>query len=303
MIYRKRRFLNAACRLAVAGLAMSLLALEPAAAQETDAAGETTTERWSKETKLLLLRGGIVGAIVGYGILNWQKKDRPEFEFLDDGWFEAGSQNAGADKTGHVLSTYIASRIFSAAYRKLDVEDGRADWQGPLSAWSAMVLVEFTDAFQQYGFSIKDIAANSVGALIAFAEERYESLDEKVDFRIEYIPSEAFLRSGETDILSDYSGMRHLAVLKLSGFDGLKPSPLSFVELHAGYFTKGTAYARGLEKQTRNLFAGISLNFSMIFEKAGNRSEKFKKPLHATTTFLNYYQLPYVSLDAVKTLD
>lgn len=246
--------------------------------------------------RILFLHGAIAGTIVGYSVVNWQKQDRPAFAFKDDGWFEESSPNGGADKTGHAFSTYVISRVFSALYRRLGVEERRADWQGPLAAFSSMILVELSDAFQTYGFSYKDIVANGAGACLAFLEERHAALDDMVDYRVEYLPSKSFLESGETDILTDYSGMKHLLVFKLSGLQRLRQGPLSYVELHAGYFTTGTSYARPEEEKSRNLYAGVSLNFSKILRRAGGERKLFR----GASKLLEFYQLPYVSVDAVK---
>lgn len=281
----------------------------PAAAQEKsmqegpEESGQKP--KWSTQKKILVLRGSVAGLIVGNALLNWVRLNKPDFSFSDDGWFEQSAPNAGADKTGHAFSSYVISRAFSAIYRNFGLQNASADWQGPLSAWGTMFLVEMHDVFQGYGFSYKDIVANSTGAALAFLEERYDAINDLIDYRIEYVPSEGFLKSGETDFLTDYPGMKHLLVLKPSGIKALGSNPLSWLEFHAGFFTKGTAYAvfAGETEKSRHLYAGVSLNFSGFFDKAARRSERFKKPLHITSVFLEYYQPPYVSLDAVDKLD
>jgi len=225
-----------------------------------------------------LLNGTLAGIITGYGIINWWKEFNG-ISFTDEGWFSSFATNGGADKTGHAFSTYTLSRILSTLYRKMGIGDKDAEWQGPLVGWSLMTMVEFGDTFSAYGFSTSDFVANSAGALLAYLEEHYPSFDGLIDFRIEYLPSEGFLKSGRLGIDTDYSGMKHLLAFKLSGIKNIRNNPLSYLELHVGYFTRGySVYDEDFfDRETRNIYAGVSINFSRLFESAADRSEGFKK--------------------------
>jgi hypothetical protein len=257
----------------------------------------------STRKKMLLLQGSVAGVLLGTGVIGRIKRDNPDFRFVDDGWFEMDTPLSGADKLGHAYSTYAMSRGYSAIFRKFGLEKSRSEWEGPLSGWSTMFIMEIHDILLGFGFSYKDIIANSSGALLAFFEERYEGFDKLVDYRVEYIPSDGYLRSKEADFLSDYSGMKHLLVFKPAGVDSLNSTPLAYIEFHVGYFTEGTAYEVDLEEKDRNLYAGLAINLSEILRRAGDRSEKHRKQYHVASTIFEYYQPPYVSLDAVKSLD
>jgi hypothetical protein len=250
-----------------------------------------------------LINGTLAGILTAYGFINWWKNPTTKITFTDENWFASYATNGGADKTGHAFSTYIISRTLSSVYRRIGIRDEDADWQGPVVGLSLMTLVEIGDAFSQYSFSTSDLVCDSAGALLAYLEERYPSFDDLVDFRVEYLPTTAFLRSGEIGIDTDYSGMRHLIVLKLSGIERLKNSPLSYLEFHTGYFTRGySVYDEGYyDKETRHLYAAVSINLSMILEAAARRSDRYRKPLHITSKFLEYYQPPGLYLDYVKT--
>lgn len=250
-----------------------------------------------------LLNGTLVGIIAGYGIVNWWSEFH-SISFTDEGWFSSSSTNGGADKTGHAFSTYTLSRILSALYRNIGIKDEDAEWQGPLVGWSLMAMVEFADALSDYGFSTSDLAANSAGALLAYLHERYPAFDELVDFRIEYLPSEGFLRSGKFGVDTDYSGMKHLLAFKLSGVNSIRDNPLSYLEFHLGYFTRGySVYDRGFyDDRTRNIYTGISINLSRLIESASRKSDRYRKPLHVTSKILQFYQPPGFYIDYVHTL-
>jgi hypothetical protein len=289
------------CEARAAGLPVPLeLTSEGPAAPEGAVASPRDVR--STRRKRWLINGTIGGIILGYGFVNWWSKDFEGFEFKDEGWFTRDSSNGGADKTGHANSTYISSRVLSALYRHIGVEKRDADWQGPLAAWSFMFLVEVGDAFSQYGFSPTDLAADTAGAALAFFEERYPRVDGLVDYRLEYIPTDGYLDSGELDFTTDYSGMKHLIVFKPSGIERFRDNLLSYVEVHAGYFTRGyTGYDVGhISERSRSLYAGVSLNFSRLFREAGDKYRKLRGPFHVTSKVLEFYQPPYVSLDAVE---
>ena len=60
-------------------------------------------------------------------------------------------------------------------------------------------------------------------------------LHEKVDFRMQYLPT------GHGDLLGlgDYSGKKFLLAWKLAGFETFKDAPLRYLEIHTGYYTRG----------------------------------------------------------------
>ena len=249
--------------------------------------------------KVWILNGSVIGGLGIYGSLVWWR-DFQDIWVSDDGWFGPDADNGGADKTGHGYSTYVFSRVFSDVYRKLGMSHDAAAWQGPLFGFSLMALLEFGDSVNQYGFSPKDIIANGAGSLLAFISEKSETFDSFVDFRVEYYPSRGFRHSGESDIFTDYSGMKHLLVFKLSGFESLDNSPFSYLEFQAGYFTRGfKSYDEGyIDTEKRAFYGGISVNFSRIFRKIGEKSKPVRPFLSGVSTFLEYYQPPYTSLTA-----
>src|SRR5690606_14776572 len=87
-------------------------------------------------------------------------------------------------------------------------------------------------------------------------------LRDTLDFRLEYE------RSGYKGFrpLSDYSGQRYVAALKLSGLETTRETPLRFFELQAGYYTRGFSSAEQSDGHTpsRRAFVGVGLNLSEL---------------------------------------
>ncbi|MBF8269228.1 MAG: hypothetical protein HW386_937, partial [Gammaproteobacteria bacterium] len=79
---------------------------------------------------------------------------------------------------------------------------------------------------------------------------------------------------------------KFVLALKLNGFKKFQDTPLKYLELQTGYYTRGYENAV-LEDNERVLYFGIGINISDMF-----KSRSYKK----IGTFLNYYQIPYTYL-------
>ncbi len=148
--------------------------------------------------------------------------------------------------------------------------------------------MELADATSEtQGFSWEDIVMNTLGALTSVMMERYPALDDKIDCRVEYVFNEEV-----NGIFDDYDNHYYSMVLKLEGFDAIENTFLKYLEFHAGYYTRG--YDNEEKDDERNLYAGVSLNFSRFFRENG-----WKK----TGKTLEYIQPPYTVLKASHQLD
>jgi hypothetical protein len=152
---------------------------------------------------------------------------------------------------------------------------------GPLSAWSFQFLMEIGDSFSEsQGFSYEDLIANTLGAAFYYAREKYPSLKEKLDLRLEYLPD----FQGDGDIFTQYNSMKYLLALKFSGFESMESNLLRYGEIQLGYYTRGYQNHENYDQQERNVYIGIGINVSEIVSALG-----WKK----TSKIFNYYQLPY----------
>ena len=107
----------------------------------------------------------------------------------DEKWFGADTKYGGADKLGHMYSTYLWSLGFSSLYEYWGMNEDDAMLYGPLTSWTFQFLMEIGDSFSEtQGFAYEDLVMNTVGAAFYYVREKYPEVKRKVDLRLEYIP-------------------------------------------------------------------------------------------------------------------
>lgn len=240
-----------------------------------------------KEEKMLYTNLSIATFIGVYGLIDWDYGSGG-FHSSDEGWFESDSKYGGADKLGHLWATYVLSDALTGLYKSYGYSSDKANTYAALSAWSVQAFMELGDATSEtQGFSWGDMAMNTVGALTSILMEKFPELDRKVDLRLEYV-----FNVSPNGIFDDYSNQNYSLALKLDGFDTLENTFLKYIELHAGYYTRG--YDSDEEEQKRALYAGISINFSHLF---------YGWDWNKTGKTLEYLQIPYSVLKLENELD
>jgi len=199
----------------------------------------------------------------------------------DEGWFQSDSKYGGADKFGHMYSTYLWSLGFTSLYEYWGMKEEDALLYGPLTSWTFQFLMEIGDSFSEtQGFSYEDVVANTVGAAFYYVREKYPSVKSKLDLRLEYIPD----FNAEVDFFTQYNSMKYLFALKLSGFEDFEDTPMKYFELQLGYYTRGYSEEENYNEQERVIYAGVGINASEVMKSMGWTK---------TSSILNYYQLPY----------
>lgn len=245
----------------------------------------------TKEQKALILNVGVGGAIMAYGVGFWDYfQTAPKAG--NEGWFGRTTKNGGADKVGHFWSTYATSHLFSYVYRWWDFEAEQANTLGALSGLGVQTLMEVGDAFSgDFGFSYEDALMNVAGAGAAYILGKYPWLSDKIAFRLEYRPESFSDLTG--DLLTEYERQRYLIALKLGGFEMFKDSYLSYLELHAGYFTRGydDFTPGGEDDRKRSVFFGVGLNVNKLVRN------------FVDINVFDYLQVPYTSVNVDKSLD
>lgn len=199
----------------------------------------------------------------------------------DEGWFGEDTKYGGADKLGHVYSTYVWSLGFASLYEYWGMTEEDSLLYGPLSAWVFQGMMEVGDSFSEsQGFSYEDLVMNTVGAAFYYVREKYPEVKRKVDFRLEYIPD----FNADVDFFTQYNSMKYMMALKFSGFNSMEDTPMKYFELQVGYYTRGYSEHENYASKERVIYAGIGLNSSEVAKALG---------WEKTSKFLNYYQLPY----------
>lgn len=248
------------------------------------------SESWNnltKENKALAVNAAMFGTVLAFGAINWDY-GASNIYLKDEGWFGANTKYGGADKLGHFYSTFVVSDILGYLYRDWGYLPHKAAALSSVSSWMLMGLMELGDGTSnEHGFSTEDIVMNTLGALTSYASQTNSKFDELIDFRVQYDPNVS-----PGDILTDYGNLKYIAALKLNGFDGIKKinNLTQYLEFHVGYYTRGYTSrerAAGINEKERNLYAGVSLNFSRFFEK---------KDYRKLSKLTEYIQLPYTSV-------
>jgi hypothetical protein len=214
------------------------------------------------------------------------------FRFHDEGLFGKDTRELGVDKLVHAHNSYVLSEIIGARIRaKTGTSRGTAV-SGAILGSGLMIYSELYDGFKR-GWGWYDVAFNTAGAAFSVIRNTTPGLSEKLDFRALVIPNDQiYSPTGK----KHYRQLRYLFALELGGFEGMRSSPLRFVELHAGYYGKGFTNEeeeRG-EERKRKLFAGVGINLN---ELLFNRNPK-GRTARAASQLLDYWQPPYTYVHA-----
>lgn len=242
--------------------------------------------------------GGVTllgAAVAGYFATNgWNRNDPRSFHMQREGWFGRDTYAGGVDKLGHFYAANVLSDVFAWTLRQKGFDPYESAASGAVTSWFLMTAIETGDGFSHFGFSPEDMTFNTLGAAFSFLRNTVPGLREKLDFRVQYIPSGNKNFSGD----GDYSNKKFLFALKLAGFDKLKDTPWRFVELHAGYFARGfsdTERALGRPME-RHLYAGIGLNLSEILFSTPTVRGTWAG--QAARGVLEYVQVPYTAINS-----
>ena len=217
-------------------------------------------------------------AISTWGIAQWGWFQHSPV-FKQEGWFGADTSSGGADKTGHFYMSYVLSDLFLLDFKRHGVK--HPERKAALAAMTAMTLVEIGDATSdKFGFSGEDLIADAMGVAASWWLASNPVWDNRIDIRMEYWPSSGF--NLKNDAVSDYSGMKHLVALRADGFQRLRNTPMKWLELQAGYYTRGFRTFDEQTTPTRHTYLGLGLSLPVL---AGKKSKIASK-------VFSYVQLP-----------
>jgi hypothetical protein len=231
----------------------------------------------------------VYGGVTYFGIQNWDWGSSG-FTFQSEGWFGTDTKYGGMDKLGHAYTGYLLTEYFSQRIAHEVADPNGAIISGAILGFGVQTYIEFFDGFSGgHGFAYEDFIANGVGVGFSILRNTVPEVAAKLDFRMEYLPSEY----SDFAPVTDYAGQKYVLALKLAGFEGLEDSPLRFVELQAGYFTQGYTDAErdaGVE-QSREPYVAIGLNLNELLNQAPEVRET--TPGLAASRALEYLQVPY----------
>ena len=241
--------------------------------------------------------GTIFAGINYLGFKTWDWGSNHSFKVVNEGWFGTDTGSAGADKLGHLYSSYLINEVLT---KRLIEKTGNIHESAKHSALFSAGLMFWVELFDGYsvdhGFSKEDLFMNSAGIGISYMKNTVPGLDDKLDLRVEYHPT----KTHSDHPIIDYSGYTYSSVLKLGGFERLKTTPLKYVELNLSYHTEGfkkdeeNVYP---EKKTE-LQVGIGLDLSNVLFKPAKKYTQHQAFDYADT-FFRYYQMPGTYLSTV----
>ncbi len=236
----------------------------------------------------------VTGGAIFLGIKNWNWGSSNSFKFNDEGWFGMNTGSAGSDKLGHMYTSYLINEFFTKRLMGKVNDKMEAAMYSAFFSSSIMLMVEVFDGYSDdHGFSYEDVIFNSLGIGVSYLKNTVPGLDEKLDLRVEYNPTE---EHGNHPV-TDYSGYNYSAVLKLGGFNELKETPFKYFELQVGYHAEGFKKNEQYyfpEKRTE-VYVAIGIDLTEVFFKPIKKYSK--SPLiDYVDTFFRYYQAPvYIS--------
>ena len=235
----------------------------------------------------------LMAASIYIGIDQWGWGET-HFHFYGKGWFGKNTGYGGIDKLGHAWSAQVMSDYVTWRLQTLGYDKYQSAITAALLTGVAFLGVEIGDGFSHYGASYEDFVASAAGIGFSFLRNTVPGVAEKVDFRMQYVPT----GHGDSLGLGDYSGKKFLLAWKFAGFEPFKDGPLRYLEIHTGYYTRGYnewEQALGIPK-TRSPYIGVGLNLSeLLFSNPSVRDT----PLASIgRTVLKYIQVPYTDVSA-----
>lgn len=233
---------------------------------------------------------GLFAGVTASGVINW-KWGSSSFHGNPEGWFGKDTGSLGTDKLGHAYATYLMTELLADQIRSKPVDPQGSELSAFMISMGVMTYVELFDGFSEdHGFSYEDLVANIIGGGFSYLRRTVPGLREKVDFRLEYLPS------GDTNgfhPIIDYSGQKYLLALKFAGFETTRDTPLRFLEIHAGYFARGFTdeeISRN-EPLRREPYIGVGINLGELLfgspKMQGTKAGRFGRRV------LEYVQIPY----------
>jgi hypothetical protein len=269
----------------------------------------------ARRPRRFLSKGLSLGLVAGtYGALGamlyqawYAHGPKHGFEWSHDGWLGTDTYSGGADKVGHVYATYLLTRATAGLMREGGWDPVVSTAVGVLSTSAVYFAFELRDGYTT-GFSYRDMVANLLGVSFGAAMLQVPWLDERFDMRVEYWPSEGYIKNFKNEGFNfneDYNGLTFLLAYHLSSVAPIEEwkLPLRFADVVIGFNTQGYRPRpddlRVLQRQ--RTFVGVSLNMQRVVDELwlGDRHPKpgdSAGPGHRFVQFMTeLFNLPFTS--------
>lgn len=278
-------------------------ALEPSPAPAVaDAAGSdvilSDVARPDHRVRSLVIIGGLYTGFMTWAHFAWYKdKIEHGFEVGNDGYFGKNTYAGGADKLGHAWANLVLGRASSRVLRYEGWGPTSSAILGGAMAWTLFAFVEYKDGYA-YRFSKGDMVFNTAGAVLGALQELSPRLDDLVDFRVAYAPSDEYLglwrgeyhgthKGNSLNIAEDYSGQTYYLAMHLGALPRVKdvPAPLGTA---LSYLDVGVAFESRKYKPdappeavpTQEVFLGVTLDLQRLSDRALRKQRIPRKLAH-----------------------
>lgn len=249
--------------------------------------------------------GTYVAGIALYGYNAWWKDNNQSFAIKREHWFGQDTYRGGADKVGHMFTTYASTRLLS---RALQGTGQSREGAQRYSAWlvaGTTLGVEVLDGYtQNIGFSYEDLVMDAAGIGLGLLMENNPVWDDRLDFRLHYARSADARRLGENDPIDDYSGQTYLLMAKLNAYPSMRRNKLlRYLELGLGYGSRGYKPSDESEQKLRKVFFALSINLNQLLDDSLYRNNNYPRVKAVSETVFEYIQLPATTTMADHNLD
>jgi hypothetical protein len=256
--------------------------------------------------RLWLVGGGHVLFYTGtLTVLNqmWYKDyPRSSFHFHNDlpDWLQM-------DKIGHGVTAYHLSRVSYSTFDWTGLNNNRAALWGAISGSLFLTSIEILDGFsEQWGASISDLAANTLGAMVFYAQQIIWK-DQKITLKYSYTqsglskyrPDLLGHNTGE-NLIKDYNGQTYWVSVNLAAFAGDNSRIPGWINLALGYGAMGMTGSRtnpqlyqGSPIPAFNRYRQYYLSADIDFARIHTQSHTVNRLLNA----LNFIKFPAPAIE------
>ena len=202
------------------------------------------TQRFNKKrlgavigTEVLLYGGSM------YGLSELWYKDYPrsKFHFFDDNneWLQM-------DKVGHATTSYYIGRVGIGLLKWSGVERKKAIWYGGMVGSVYQSTIEVLDGFSsEWGFSVGDFTANTLGSVLVVAEElAWDDQRIVLKYSFQQSPYASYRpnilgKDITENALKDYNGQTYWLSVNLYSFMAKSSKFPKWLNLAVGYGAEG----------------------------------------------------------------
>ena len=233
-------------------------------------------------------------ALVGFNELWYKNYPKSNFHFVNDNssWLQM-------DKFGHAATSYYGGVNGIKLYKWTGLEYKKAVWVGGLTGLLFNSTIEILDGFStNWGASLGDVFANSMGSLIAISQELYWK-EQKILLKYSYSKSgisdsnnELFGNTILQRSLKDYNGQTYWLSVNINSFFEIENSSFpKWLNFALGYSGNGMISAQNKtgDNRYRQFLFSLDVDLTRI-----NTKNKFLKKL---THVFSFVKIPFPTFE------